>query len=244
MDKIQSPADIKTLDYPALKVLAKEMRQEIIDVVSNRGGHLAPNLGSVELTIALHRIYDTPQDKIVWDVGHQSYGHKLLTGRFSQFSTLRSYQGISGFPRRAESIYDNYGTGHASTSVSAALGMAVARDLQGEDYKVIAVIGDGGLTGGLAYEGLDHAGDLRKNLLVILNDNDMSISPNVGGISHYLNRIISSYYYNVTKEELDKFLEKSIGRGMTGRLQKVEESIKSLMVPGVFFEELGFRYFG
>ena len=213
-------------------------------MVSERGGHLAPNLGAVELTIALHRIYDTPKDKLIWDVGHQSYSHKLLTGRFNEFHTLRTYQGISGFPRRSENPHDAFGTGHASTSVSAAVAFAYARDMKNEDHHVIAVIGDGGLTGGLAYEGLDHAGDLRKNLLVILNDNDMSISSNVGGISQYLNRIISSYYYNKTKEEVDKFLEKSIGKFLMRRLQKMEESIKSLMVPGVFFEELGFRYFG
>jgi 1-deoxy-D-xylulose-5-phosphate synthase len=244
LDKIVSPADIKHLSFDELKVLSKELRAKIIDVVSERGGHLAPNLGSVELSIALHRIFDTPKDKIVWDVGHQSYSHKLLTGRFHEFHTLRTYEGISGFPRRSENPHDAFGTGHASTSVSSALGMAVARDILGEDNSVIAVIGDGGLTGGVAYEGLDHAGDLGKNLLVILNDNDMSISPNVGGISHYLNRIISSYYYNKTKEGLDKFLEKSIGQLLMRRLQKVEESIKALMVPGVFFEELGFRYFG
>ncbi|MDX9752398.1 MAG: 1-deoxy-D-xylulose-5-phosphate synthase [bacterium] len=244
LDKITSPSDIKDLGAEELKDLAKELRAKIIDVVSERGGHLAPNLGAVELTIALHRVFDTPKDKIVWDVGHQSYGHKLLTGRFSEFDTLRTYNGISGFPRRSENRHDAFGTGHASTSISAALGIAAARDMNKEDYSVIAVIGDGGLTGGVAYEGLDHAGELMKNLLVILNDNDMSISPNVGGISHYLNRIISSYYYNKTKEGLDKFIEKSIGQYLMRRLQKVEETIKALMVPGVFFEELGFRYFG
>lgn len=244
LERINSPEDVKKLDRKELTLLAKEIRQRIIDVVSEKGGHLAPGLGAVELTIALHRVLDSPKDKIIWDVGHQCYGHKLLTGRKDRFDTLRQYHGVSGFPRRWESPHDHYGTGHASTSVSAALGMALARDLKGEDYKVVAVIGDGGLTGGVAYEGLDHAGDLKKDLLVILNDNDMSISPNVGGISHYLNRIISSYYYNKTKEGVDKFLEKSIGNSLMRRLLKVEETIKSLIVPGVFFEELGFRYFG
>lgn len=244
LERIDGPQDLKKLNRKELDVLAKEIRQTIIDVVSEKGGHLAPGLGAVELTIALHRVFDSPKDKIVWDVGHQCYGHKLLTGRLGQFHTLRQYQGISGFPRRYENEHDHYGTGHASTSVSAALGMAVARDLKGDNYKVVAVIGDGGLTGGVAYEGLDHAGDLKKDLLVILNDNYMSISPNVGGISHYLNRVISSYYYNKTKEGVDKLLEKSIGSSLMRRLQKMEESIKALIVPGVFFEELGFRYFG
>ncbi len=244
LERINSPEDLKELSREELTQLAKEIRQTIIDVVSEKGGHLAPGLGAVELTIALHRVLDSPKDKIVWDVGHQCYGHKLLTGRRDRFHTLRQYKGISGFPRRWENPHDHYGTGHASTSVSAAVGMAVARDLKGEDYKVVAIIGDGGLTGGVAYEGLDHAGDLGTDMLVILNDNDMSISPNVGGISHYLNRIISSYYYNKTKEGVDKILEKSIGNLLMKRLQKVEESIKALIVPGVFFEELGFRYFG
>lgn len=244
LERINSPEDLKGLSRDELQVLAKDLRQTIIDVVSEKGGHLAPGLGAVELTIALHRVFESPKDKIIWDVGHQCYGHKLLTGRRDRFHSLRQYRGISGFPRRWESPHDHYGTGHASTSISAAVGMAAARDLKGDDFKVVAVIGDGGLTGGVAYEGFDHAGDLGKDLLVILNDNDMSISPNVGGISHYLNRILCSYYYNRTKEGVDKFLEKSVGDLLMKRLQKVEESIKSLIVPGVFFEELGFRYFG
>ena len=244
LERINGPEDVKKLSREDLSILAKDIRQKIIDVVSEKGGHLAPGLGAVELTIALHRVLDSPKDKIVWDVGHQCYGHKLLTGRKDRFHTLRQYKGISGFPRRWESPHDHYGTGHASTSVSAAVGMAAARDLNGDDYKVVAIIGDGGLTGGVAYEGLDHAGELGKDMIVILNDNDMSISPNVGGISHYLNRIISSHYYNRTKEGVDKILEKSIGNHLMRRFQKVEESIKSLIVPGVFFEELGFRYFG
>ncbi len=244
LDQIKSPEDVRKLEREELETLAKELRHTIINTVSEKGGHLAPSLGTVELTIALHRVYESPKDKIIWDVGHQTYGHKLLTGRQDRFHTLRQYQGISGFPRRWENPHDHYGTGHASTSVSAAVGMAAARDLKGEDYKVIAVIGDGGLTGGIAYEGLDHAGELGKDLLVILNDNDMSISPNVGGISHYLNRILSSYYYNKTKEGIDSFLQKQMGQMLMRRLQKVEESIKSLIVPGVFFEELGFRFFG
>jgi 1-deoxy-D-xylulose-5-phosphate synthase len=244
LEKINGPEDLRGLSIEELNVLAKDIRKKIIDVVSEKGGHLAPGLGAVELTIALHRVLESPKDKIVWDVGHQCYGHKLLTGRRDTFHTLRQYEGVSGFPRRWESPHDHFGTGHASTSVSAAVGLAAGRDLKGRDNKVVAVIGDGGLTGGVAYEGLDHAGELNTDLLVILNDNNMSISPNVGGISHHLNRLISSYYYNKTKEGVDKFLEKSIGNSLMKRLQKVEESIKSLIVPGVFFEELGFRYFG
>ncbi len=244
LETISKPQDLKKLSQAELDTLTKEIRQTVIDVVSEKGGHLAPGLGAVELTIALHRVFNSPVDKIIWDVGHQTYPHKLLTGRQERFHTLRQYKGISGFPRRWESEHDHFGTGHASTSVSAALGMAAARDLNGEDYKVIAVIGDGGLTGGVAYEGLDHAGHLKKDMLVILNDNDMSISPNVGGISHYLNRVISNYYYNKTMEGFDKFLEGNLGKLLVKRFQKVGESIKSLLVPGAFFEELGFRYFG
>lgn len=244
LERISGPEDVKKLDPSELEPLAKEIRQTIIDVISQKGGHFAPNLGSVELTIALHRIYNSPRDKIIWDVGHQTYPHKLLTGRRDQFMTIRQYQGLSGFPVRWESPHDAYGVGHASTSISAALGMATARDLAGDDYNVVAIIGDGGLTGGVAYEGLDHAGHLAKDMLVILNDNDMSISPNVGGISHYLNRIICSDYYNKTKLGVDRLIEKGLGNHMSQRLQKVQESIKSLIVPGVFFEELGFRYIG
>lgn len=244
LDRVNSPADLKQLDSSELEPLAQEIRQLIIDVISQKGGHFAPNLGAVELTLALHRVYETPKDKIIWDVGHQSYPHKILTGRKDKFDTIRQYGGLSGFPHRLESEHDMYGVGHASTSISAALGMAAARDLNGEDYKVVAIIGDGGLTGGVAYEGLDHAGHLKKDMLVILNDNDMSISPNVGGISHYLNRVICSDYYNKTKEGVDKLIEQGLGPHMKTRLQKVQESIKSLIVPGVIFEELGFRYFG
>lgn len=244
LDSIHNPDDVKKLDFADLEPLAKEIRQRIIDVVSEKGGHFATPLGVVELTIALHRVFDSPHDKIIWDVGHQVYAHKIITGRKDRFHTLRQYHGISGFPSRDESIHDHFATGHASTSVSAALGMAVARDINKEEYKVVAVIGDGGLTGGVAYEGLDHAGHLKKDLLVILNDNDMSISPPVGAISHSLNQVITSHYYNKTKEGFDRIMGKTIGNALMKRLQKVEESIKSLIVPGVFFEELGFRYFG
>ncbi len=244
LEKINNPDDVKQLDFDHLELLAKELRQRIIDVVSEKGGHFATPLGVVELTIALHRVFNSPTDKIIWDVGHQVYAHKLLTGRREHFHTLRQYKGISGFPSRAESPHDHFATGHASTSVSAALGMAMARDMNEEDHKVVAVIGDGGLTGGVAYEGLDHAGHLKKDMLVILNDNDMSISPPVGAISHSLNQVITSHYYNKTKEGFDRILGKTIGNAVMKRLQKVEESIKSLIVPGVFFEELGFRYFG
>lgn len=244
LDSINSPEDVKKLDFNDLEPLAKEIRQRIIDVVSEKGGHFATPLGVVELTIALHRVFDSPKDKLIWDVGHQIYAHKLITGRKDRFHTLRQYNGVSGFPCRDESEHDHFATGHASTSVSAALGMAVARDYNKEDYKVVGIIGDGGLTGGVAYEGLDHAGHLKKDMLIILNDNDMSISPPVGAISHSLNQVITSHYYNKTKEGVDRILGKTIGNALMKRLQKVEESIKSLIVPGVFFEELGFRYFG
>lgn len=244
LERIHGPEDLRALEDSELEPLAQEIRQTIIDVISQKGGHFAPNLGAVELTIALHRVYESPKDKIIWDVGHQSYPHKLLTGRREYFNTIRQHNGISGFPRRYENPHDAFGVGHASTSISAALGMVAARDLKGEDYNVVAIIGDGGLTGGVAFEGLDHAGHLKKDILVILNDNDMSISSNVGGISHYLNRIICSEYYNKTKESVDKLIEKGLGNHISQRLQKVQESIKSLIVPGVLFEELGFRYFG
>lgn len=244
LERINGPEDLKKIDSSELEPLAEEIRQLIIDVVSQKGGHFAPNLGAVELTIALHRVYDSPKDKLVWDVGHQSYPHKILTGRRDQFHTIRQFQGLSGFPRRYENPHDAFGVGHASTSISAALGMAAARDQKGGDNKVVAIIGDGGLTGGVAYEGLDHASQLNSDILVILNDNDMSIAPNVGGISHYLNRIISSYYYNKIQGDIDKVIEKSLGNAIRSRIKKVQESIKSLIVPGVFFEELGFRYFG
>ncbi|MBC8391347.1 MAG: 1-deoxy-D-xylulose-5-phosphate synthase, partial [Deltaproteobacteria bacterium] len=194
LDKINSPADMKDLSRSDLKVLAEEIRKYIIDVVSETGGHLASNLGVVELTVALHFIFDVPKDKIVWDVGHQSYAHKLLTGRRDLFHTLRQHQGLGGFTRISESPYDAFTTGHSSTSISASLGIAMAKKLKGEDSRVIAVIGDGSMTSGLAYEGLNQAGGLHKDLIVILNDNEMSISKNVGALSSFLSRAMSKSY--------------------------------------------------
>jgi 1-deoxy-D-xylulose-5-phosphate synthase len=245
LDRIDSPADLRKLGPEELLEVASELRETIVEIVSKTGGHLAPSLGVVELTIALHTVFDTPRDRIVWGVGHQAYGHKILTGRRDRFGTLRQLGGISGFPRRDESPYDCFGTAHGSTSISAALGMACARDLAGEDYKVVAVIGDGALTGGLAYEGLNNAGDLKKNLLVILNDNDFSISPNVGGIASYLTRITSGPLYRSAEGEVGELLGKLPGgRRAQKAARRVKESLKNLVVPNLFFEELGFQYYG
>jgi len=246
LERIRSSSDLKAVPADQLEAVATELREFLVETVSATGGHLAPSLGVVELTIALHRVFDTPRDRVIWDVGHQAYGHKILTGRRERFGTLRQLGGISGFPRRDESEYDPFGTAHGSTSISAALGMAAARDLVGDDYKVIAVIGDGALTGGLAYEGLNNAGDLKKNLLVILNDNDFSISPNVGGISKYLTRITSGPLYRQAEKEIWQLLGKvpAVGKKARGAAGKVKESLKNLVVPNLFFEELGFKYFG
>ncbi len=246
LSRIESPADLKSLTLDQLETVAKELRELLVETVSANGGHLAPSLGVVELTIALHRVFDTPRDRLVWDVGHQAYGHKILTGRRDRFSTLRQQGGIAGFPRRDESAYDPFGTAHGSTSISAALGMAAARDVVGDDYKVIAVIGDGALTGGLAYEGLNNAGDLKKDLLVILNDNDFSISPNVGGISKYLTRITSGPLYRQAEAEIWELLGllPLVGKKAREGAARVKESLKNLVVPNLFFEELGFKYYG
>jgi len=247
LDSIDSPEDLRKLDIPQLVQLAGEIRARIIDVVSRKGGHLAPSLGAVELTIALHYVFDTPRDKIIWDVGHQAYAHKLITGRRESFETLRQYKGISGFCRRDESPYDVFGAGHASTSISAALGIACARDLAGEDYKVIAVIGDGAMTGGLAFEGINNAGSLKKDIIVILNDNRMSISPNVGALSRYFTDVITGETYNRIKNDIWNLMGK-LSRFGGGRLREViselDKLVKSLIAPGIFFEKLGFRYFG
>ena len=246
LDGIEGPQDLKELTLRDLTKLADEIRERIISVVSETGGHLAPSLGVVELTIALHYCFDSPKDKMIWDVGHQAYAHKLLTGRHESFSRLRMKGGISGFPKIDESVHDAFGTGHASTSISAALGLACARDLQGEDYHVLAVIGDGALTGGMAFEGLNQAGHLRKNLIVILNENKMSISRNVGALSQYLTRLISAPVYRRFEADVWELL----GRVPTfgGKAQalggRIKESLKSLVVPGILFEELGLRYYG
>ncbi|OQB15948.1 MAG: 1-deoxy-D-xylulose-5-phosphate synthase [Firmicutes bacterium ADurb.Bin193] len=246
LNNIKSPADIKKLDASRLETLAREIRGFLVESVSKTGGHLASNLGVVELTIALHRVFDTNRDKIVWDVGHQTYTHKILTGRKDEFAKLRSFGGISGFPKCCESSHDCFNTGHSSTSVSAALGIARARDLRGEKFSVVAVIGDGALTGGLAYEGLNNAGRMRTNFIVVLNDNEMSISKNVGGISKYLNKLRSAPSYFKAKKQIDTFLNKipKVGGPIARQLQKAKDSIRYLLIESSIFEDLGFTYLG
>jgi 1-deoxy-D-xylulose-5-phosphate synthase len=227
-------------------VLADELRERIVSVVSRTGGHLAPSLGAVDLAVALHYCFDSPRDKIIWDVGHQAYAHKLLTGRKAGFEHLRMAGGVSGFPRIDESEHDAFGTGHASTSISAAVGLACARDLKGEKHHIIAVIGDGALTGGLAFEGLNQAGHLKRDLIVILNDNKMSISHNVGALSQYMTRLISAPVYRRFESDVWELLGKfpSVGFRARGIARRIKESLKNLIVPGILFEELGFRYYG
>jgi len=246
LEKIHEPRDLRALDLPGLKTLAQEIRQEMIEVVSKNGGHLAPNLGVVELTLALHRVFDSPQDKIVWDVGHQTYVHKLITGRLGQFKTIRQYKGLSGFPKRGESPHDSFETGHSSTSISAAVGFAKARDVLQENHYVVAVIGDGAMTGGMAYEALNHAGNSETNVIVVLNDNEMSISPNVGAMSTYLNRLRTDPMYDKRKEDLEYLLKRipRIGNQVAKLAAKAKDSLKYLLVPGLLFEELGFTYLG
>ncbi len=245
LDSIQSPQDLKRLPAEALPALAAEIRDRIVHVVSKNGGHLAPSLGTVELTVALHYVFDTPRDVLIWDVGHQSYGHKILTGRNDRFETLRQEGGLSGFPRRAESEYDPFGTAHASTAISAGLGFACARDLAKETHKVVAVVGDGALTGGLAFEGLNQAGVVGTDLLVVLNDNSMSISPNVGAISRYLTRITSAPVYRRLETDVWELLGKVPAGGKARTLaRRIKESMKNLVVPNILFEEFGFKYYG
>jgi len=246
LEMVHNPSDLRLLKPEQLPQLAEEIREEIITTVSKNGGHLSSSLGVIELTVALHYIFNTPQDKIIWDVGHQSYAHKILTGRREQFHTLRQYGGISGFPRREESIYDAFNAGHSSTSISAALGIAEARCIKGEKHKVIAVIGDGSLMAGIALEGLNQAGHIKKDLIVILNDNEMSISPNVGALSAYLSRIITGQFYNRFKTEMIAFVKTipGIGKSVLKVVKQSEEFLKGLLVPGLLFEELGFRYIG
>ncbi len=245
LDLIKTPEDLKKVPLSKLNRLAQEIRELIIDTVLKNGGHLAPSLGVVELTIALHYVFETPRDRIIWDVGHQCYPHKILTGRAERFATLRKLGGISGFPKREESIYDAFGTGHASTSISAALGIATARDLKGENFKVIAVIGDGALTGGLAWEGLNNVGNLKKDIIVVLNDNEFSIAPTIGAVSHFLTRRLSDPIYLKIREEVKKHLEsKPAGETILNLLKKLEESFKSFFTAGIIFEELGLHYVG
>jgi 1-deoxy-D-xylulose-5-phosphate synthase len=243
---INFPDDIRRLDLVSMNRLAGEIREKIIDTVSRNGGHLASSLGTVELTLAIHHVFDTPRDKLIWDVGHQAYAHKIITGRKNLFHTLRKKGGISGFPRREESPYDVFNTGHSSTSISAATGIAEARCITGRDYKTIAVIGDGSIAAGMAFEALNWAGDRNKDLIIILNDNELCISPNVGAMSSYLNRVMTGNTVTKFKTEVKNFLKSipSIGEQMVKFTKQVEESLKALVVPGALFEELGFTYVG
>jgi len=246
LERIENPQDIKKLSIPELHALAGEVRSLILETVSKNGGHLAPSLGVVELTLALHYVFDSEQDQIIWDVGHQAYGHKILTGRRDRFPTLRQFNGISGFPKREESCYDAFNTGHSSTSISAALGYALARDRLGEKYHVIAVIGDGALTGGQAFEALNQAGHLGIDLLVVLNDNEMSIAQNVGAMSSYLSRLRADPMYAKRKKDIEYLLNRvpAIGPSVVKAVERVKGSLKYLLVPGMLFEELGFTYLG
>jgi 1-deoxy-D-xylulose-5-phosphate synthase len=248
LEKINSPADLKKISRDDLPELAEEIRHVIVEVVSQTGGHLAPSLGAVELAIAIHYVFDTPRDKVVWDVGHQAYAHKLLTGRREQFHTLRQFNGISGFTRRSESSFDAFTTGHSSTSISAGFGIACAKDLKAEDANVVAVIGDGSMTAGIAYEGLNQAGDTQKhkNLIVILNDNEMSISPNVGALSSFLSRKFSGKKMQELRKELGDFLKSvpKFGDDIYQLAKRTEETIKAFVTPGMLFEAFNFEYFG
>lgn len=242
LQQIDNPSQMKELTVAQLTELADELREFIIQSVSKSGGHLSSGLGTVELTVALHHVFNTPDDRLIWDVGHQSYPHKILTGRRDQMSSIRTKDGLSGFPRREESPYDTFGVGHSSTSISAALGMAIAAKQQNKDRRVAAIIGDGALTAGMAFEALNHAGDLDANLLVILNDNDMSISPNVGGMSNYLAKLLSGKMYSSMRESSKKVLGKMPSVWELAR--RTEEHMKGMVVPGTLFEELGFNYIG
>ncbi|MDQ8023952.1 MAG: 1-deoxy-D-xylulose-5-phosphate synthase, partial [Moraxellaceae bacterium] len=242
LDTIDSPSTLRALDRRQLPQLAEELRAFLLESVSKTGGHLSSNLGTVELTIALHYVFNTPEDRIVWDVGHQTYGHKVLTGRREGMATLRQLDGISGFPRRSESNYDTFGTAHSSTSISAALGMAVAAKAKGEDRRAIAVIGDGAMSAGMAFEALNNAGVIDADLLVILNDNEMSISPPVGALSNILARLLSGKTYNAARRAGEKVL--SVSNSMLELAKRVEEHVKGMVTPGTLFEEFGFNYIG
>lgn len=246
LERIQKENDIKELDPEELPVLAQEIREFLVEKVSRTGGHLASNLGVVELTMALHLTFTLPEDKIIWDVGHQSYTHKILTGRKDGFEDLRKYGGMSGFPKRKESRCDAFDTGHSSTSVSAGLGLVEARDIKGEDYSVISVIGDGSLTGGMAYEALNNASHLENNFIIVLNDNHMSISENVGGMSKYLSHLRTADIYTGLKKGVTNVLERVpvVGDSMIEQIRKTKSSIKQLVVPGMLFEDMGITYLG
>lgn len=246
LDRISSPEDLKKLKGVEFKQLASEIREKIIDVTSRKGGHLAASLGTVELAIALHYCLESPKDKIIWDVGHQSYAHKLLTGRREKFDMLRQMGGLSGFPNAGESAHDPFTCGHSATSISSALGLASARDLKGEDHKVVAVIGDASLSSGLAFEGMNYAGHKGTDITIILNDNEQSISKPVGAMSRYLNKVIANPLYNRVREEAEKVVKSipKLGPVAYKTIRKFQEGLKNLLVPGILFEELGFRYFG
>ena len=246
LDTINNPDDLKKLTVEELPELAEEVRERIVSTISKTGGHLASSLGAVDIAIAVHYVFNAPADKVIWDVGHQAYAHKLLTGRREAFATIRQLGGISGFPKISESIYDAFGTGHSSTSISAAAGTAVARDLKGDDYKVIAIIGDGSLTAGLAFEGLNQAGHLKKDIIVILNDNEMSISQNVGALSSFLSRKITGRLATRIKKEAEGFFLSipRIGRRLVSLAKRAEDSLIALLTPGMLFEGLGFHYIG
>ena len=246
LDRIHSPADLKPMTRDELRAVSEEMRARLIEVCSRTGGHIGAGLGVVELTVALHAVFDTPIDRIVWDVGHQGYPHKLLTGRAERLETLRQENGLSGFLKRSESEYDTFGAGHAGTAISAGYGMAVARDLNGERFKVVSILGDGALTCGLAYEGLNNAGASERDFIVILNDNEMSIAPNVGAMSKYLTSIQRNPLYNRLRSAMGSVVDAAPGplAGVGTLIRKWEESVKAFLTPGVLFEELGFRYFG
>ena len=246
LPKIKSPSDVRKLNSDELNKLADELRHFTIETVTEIGGHLAPTLGVIELTVALHKVFNTPKDKVVWDVGHQGYAHKILTGRLDRFNTIRKMGGLSGFLKISESEYDAFGAGHASTSISAATGIAEAQKINGKNHRVVSVIGDGSMTGGLAFEAMNNAGHLKTPMLVILNDNEMSISPNVGALNTYLTKIVTNPVYNQIRSEIwDVAGKLTFGKKTIQKiLRKVEESLKSFLVPGMLFEELGFRYFG
>jgi 1-deoxy-D-xylulose-5-phosphate synthase len=246
LDRIHSPADLKPMTRDELRAVSEEMRARLIEVCSRTGGHIGAGLGVVELTVALHAVFDTPQDKIVWDVGHQGYPHKVLTGRADRLETLRQEGGLSGFLKRSESEYDTFGAGHAGTAISAGYGMAVARDLNGDQFKVVSILGDGALTCGLAYEGLNNAGASDRDFIVILNDNEMSIAPNVGAMSKYLTSIQRNPLYNRVRSAIGSVMDAAPGplAGVGTLVRKWEESVKAFLTPGILFEELGFRYFG
>ena len=246
LERINSPEDVKTLDWEELTTLAAEIRAFLIEKISHTGGHLASNLGVVELTIAMYKAFDLPEDKIIWDVGHQSYTHKILSGRKDAFDELRQHGGLSGFPKRKESPYDAFDTGHSSTSISAGLGIAQARDILGQDYKVVSVIGDGALTGGMAYEALNNAARIQKNFIIVLNDNNMSISENVGGMSRYLSGLRTDVGYNELKKWVTEALDRIPGMGqpLIDKIKRTKNGIKQLFIPGMLFENMGITYLG